>query len=61
MYINMHGDAINQIIDNEVRGHECICTLNHTKSSLVLVVWSGVSMIELNQYHVCGYNQSYYI
>ena len=47
--------------DNGARGHEYIWTLKHTESSLVFLVWSGVSMIELNQYHASEYNQSYYI
>ena len=47
--------------DNGARGHEYIWTLKHTESSLVFLVWSGVSMIQLNQYHASEYNQSYYI
>ena len=44
---------------NGARGHEYIWTLKHTESSLVFLVWSGVSMIELNQYHASEYNQSW--
>ena len=36
--------------DNGARGHEYISTLKHADSSLVFLVWSGVSMMELNQW-----------
>ena len=58
MYINMHGDVNTQIMGWEAMNR--FEDLN-TESGLVFLVWSEVSMIELNQYHASEYNQNYYI
>ena len=44
-----------QYSDNGVRGLKYIWTLKHTESSLAFLVWSEVSMVELNQYHASEY------
>ena len=48
----MQSDIITQIMGCKAMGE---------KSNLVFLVRFGVSVIELDQFHVSEYNQSYYI
>ena len=55
MYINMHGDVKTHIMGCEAMNTFEHLNIKHTESGLVFLVWSEVSMIELNQYHASEY------